>query len=249
MEDPILAGVVGLRDAGPSRACDLVVAQLRELIVDGRLAPGSRLPPERDLALRFQTSRATISQALRILSALGLVDIHHGSGVYVAPHPDRLLRHSVELMLGFDRPSLIRLVEARGWMEVAAVARAAEVAGPADVSSIREACELLAAERESVERWLEHDVGFHRAVLVATGNTFVVTLLSPVLELMVSARVVNYRRAGPPAWFGGADLEALVELHRRIADAVAEGDAAAARVVAEEHQLRLVEHVAELDPD
>ena len=151
-------------------------------------------------------------------------------------------------MLGFDRPSLIRLVEARGWMEVAAVARAAEVAGPADVAAIREAYEALAAERDSVERWLGHDVVFHRAILVATGNTFVVTLLSPVLELMVSARVVNYRRAGAPAWFGGADLEALVDLHRRIADAVGSGDATAARALGEEHQLRLIEHVADLDP-
>ena len=205
MEGDDLPDIVGLRDAAPSRACDLVVDQLRSLIIGGQLEPGSRLPAERDLALRFQTSRATISQALRILAALGLVEIHHGSGVYASPHPDRLLTHSLELILALDRPSMIRLCEVRGWLEVgwlkqaAAIARAAEIATPVDIEAIRaEAFDRLASERRSVERWLAHDIEFHRAILRATGNMIALSMVSSVLELMASARVREYREAAPP---------------------------------------------------
>lgn len=248
MEGGDLPEIVGLRDAAPSRACDLVVDQLRALIVEGRVEPGSRLPAERDLALRFQTSRATISQALRILAALGLVEIHRGSGVYVSPHPDRLLTHSLELILALDRPSMIRLCEVRGWLEVAAIARAAEIATPADMEAIRAELDRLASERRSVERWLAHDTEFHRAILRATGNMIALSMVSSVLELMASARVREYREAGTaPDWFRD-EWEGVVTIHMRITDAIAAHDVTAAREAAEEHQARLAHFVAESDP-
>lgn len=248
MEGDGLPNIVGLRDAAPSRACDLVVDQLRSLIIGGQLEPGSRLPAERDLALRFQTSRATISQALRILAALGLVEIHHGSGVYASPHPDRLLTHSLELILALDRPSMIRLCEVRGWLEVAAIARAAEIATPADVEAIRAELDRLASERRSVERWLAHDIEFHRAVLRATGNMIALSMVSSVLELMASARVREYREAGTaPDWFRD-EWESVVAIHMRITDAIAAHDVTAAHAAAGEHQERLAHFVAEIDP-
>lgn len=246
--ESILNGVVGLRDASPSRACDLVVDQLRDLILERALEPGSKLPGERDLAIRFQTSRATISQALRILSALGLVDIQHGSGVYVSPQPDRLLRHSIELLLGVDRPSMIKLVEARGWMEIAAARRAAELASDDDLRAIDHALRDLEGERESLERWLEFDIEFHRALLSASGNSFAVALLLPVLELIASARVDTYRSAGRPSWFTGRELEEIVALHERLAAAVGARDPDAAHAAAVEHHERLAQNVAEIDP-
>lgn len=248
MEGGELPEIVGLRDAAPSRACDLVVDQLRDLIVTGQVEPGSRLPAERDLALRFQTSRATISQALRILAALGLVEIHHGSGVYVSPHPDRLLTHSLELILALDRPSMIRLCEVRGWLEIAAIARAAEIATPDDIEVIRAELDRLASERRSVERWLAHDIEFHRAILRATGNILALSMVSSVLELMASARVREYREAGTaPAWFRN-EWEDVVAIHVRITESIAAHDVASARAAAEEHQQRLAHFVAEIDP-
>lgn len=243
-----LDGVIGLRDAAPSRACDLVVDQLRALILEGALLPGTRLPGERDLATRFQTSRATISQAIRILSALGLVEIQHGSGIFVSPQPERLLRQSIELLVGVDRPSMIRLAEARGWMEIAAVRRAAEVASDDDVLAIEQALVGLEGEFESPERWLELDIVFHRALLSASGNSFAVALLLPVLELIASARVEAYRAAGKPSWFSRRELEEIVALHGRLAAAVASHDPDAAHDAAVEHQERLVQNVAEIDP-
>lgn len=249
MDSPELAGIVGLRDTAPSRACDIVAGQLRSLIVDGQLGPGARLPAERELAQRFQTSRATISQALRVLAALGLVEIRHGSGVYVSPQPARLVQSSIELMFGLNRESMINLVELRGWIEVAAIARAARVRTDADVARIRTALSALAAERSSVRNWLALDVVFHRAIADAIPNTYAATILTTLLELMASARTEEYEEAGAvPGWFDAFELDRLIALHGRIAEAIAAGDVDAARAAALEHQHLLEQNVAVIDP-
>ncbi|HZV52541.1 MAG TPA: GntR family transcriptional regulator, partial [Candidatus Dormibacteraeota bacterium] len=76
------------------RKADEVVEQIRRLIVDKGLQSGARLPAERDLARMFCTSRAIVSQALRSLSLMGLVDIRPGSGVYVLRNPRSMVATS-----------------------------------------------------------------------------------------------------------------------------------------------------------
>jgi len=69
------------------RVSDEVAEQIRRLIVSEQLAEGARLPAERELADRFEVSRPMVSQALRMLSLMGLIEIRRGSG---APIPATL---------------------------------------------------------------------------------------------------------------------------------------------------------------
>jgi GntR family transcriptional regulator len=79
----------------PSRR---IAADLRAAIESGELTAGQKLPSERELAARYGTARNTAREAFRLLEAAGLVDIEHGSGVFVH-HPAPLIR------LGSDRYS------------------------------------------------------------------------------------------------------------------------------------------------
>ncbi|MFI6284228.1 FadR/GntR family transcriptional regulator [Streptomyces sp. NPDC051018] len=107
-----------------SRLPDRVADQIREFIVAEDLAENTRLPAERDLAARFGTSRPTVSQALRTLSLMGLVEIRPGSGAYVVHRPDRAMTATVELMLDLDRDSVPHLARLRLWLETVAVREA-----------------------------------------------------------------------------------------------------------------------------
>ena len=60
-----------------------IVAQLRRLMVEGKLKPGDRLPPERELARQLNVSRTSLREAVKILSAMGLLSIQQGRGVFV----------------------------------------------------------------------------------------------------------------------------------------------------------------------
>ena len=62
-----------------------VAEQLRDAILDGRFSPGDKLPPERELAERFQVNRTSLRQAISVLEGLGLVSVRQGDGATVLP--------------------------------------------------------------------------------------------------------------------------------------------------------------------
>src|ERR1700761_2326377 len=108
----------GISPVATGRRSDDVAAQIRNLIIRERLTEGARLPAERELAERFCASRPTVSQALRTLSLMGLVEIRRGSGAYVVRRPETMVTASVNLMLDLDAESLTHLVELRLWLEM-----------------------------------------------------------------------------------------------------------------------------------
>src|ERR1700757_1966131 len=115
----------GISPVATGRRSDDVAAQIRNLIIRERLAEGARLPAERELAERFCASRPTVSQALRSLSLMGLVEIRHGSGAYVVRRPEAMVTASVNLMLDLDRDSAGHLMDLRLWLEDTGVRGAA----------------------------------------------------------------------------------------------------------------------------
>lgn len=230
-------------------AAERIVERLTARILDGTLAPGDRLPPERELAVKLQASRATVSQAMRVLAALGLVEIRHGSGVEVRPRPEQLLRHSLDLFVGLDRPVMRQLLETRGWVEIPAAGTAALRRTPSDLKAMEEALESMTKESSSALAWLEHDAAFHHAVMGATGNRFVTMLLTPTLELMTSAQdEAMSSGVVDDSWFAH-DLEKSNDLHRQLFFAIRDGDELAARDAAIAHQRRIAAHMIGLVDD
>src|SRR5215510_14141221 len=88
------ADLAGIQPVSSRRVSEQVADQIRVLITRERLAEGDRLPPERDLAELFGVSRPMVSQALRMLSLMGLIDIRQGSAPTCCAGLDRR-RHRV----------------------------------------------------------------------------------------------------------------------------------------------------------
>ncbi|MDX1267006.1 MAG: GntR family transcriptional regulator, partial [Oceanisphaera sp.] len=65
------------------KVSDRVFDQIRELIISGRLAPGDRLPPERELTGLLDVSRSSVREAILKLECLGFVEQCHGEGTFV----------------------------------------------------------------------------------------------------------------------------------------------------------------------
>src|SRR5882757_7233450 len=89
------AGNPADRRMGRSRVADRIVDDLRERILRGELANGSRLPAERDLAEQYGVSGQTAREAVRVLGSIGLVSVRHGSGSFVTAEPDTMIAMSM----------------------------------------------------------------------------------------------------------------------------------------------------------
>ncbi|WIM92839.1 FadR/GntR family transcriptional regulator [Actinoplanes oblitus] len=169
---------------------DKAIARIRELILTGELRPGSRLPPEHQLAADLGLGRNLMREAVKALVVANVLEVRRGTGTYVTSlEPELLLEGvgvAVELLQGH---TLLELTEVRRMFEPVATGLAAERVSAEQLDTIRGHLEAMRGARDDVELLNQHDAAFHRAVFAATGNRTLSTLLDGVSSQTLRARV------------------------------------------------------------
>jgi GntR family transcriptional repressor for pyruvate dehydrogenase complex len=158
-------------EAGPREtACEAVIEQIKSGVRDSRYAPGSRLPSERALAEQFGISRPTIREALRTLTALGVVEARQGAGTLLSPSGANVLKTSFEFLMLLDQPAVEALYEARELIEVHLAGRAAEHRTADDLAAMQGALEEMRQGISDPEAMTDPNVRFHQAIAAAAHN-------------------------------------------------------------------------------
>ncbi|HZM79115.1 MAG TPA: FadR/GntR family transcriptional regulator [Candidatus Limnocylindrales bacterium] len=169
---------------------DKAMTRIRELIQTGELPPGSRLPPEPQLAAELGVGRNIMREAVRALVAARVLEVRRGSGTFVTSLEPRLLLEgigeAVELLQG---DTMLELTEVRRLFEPAATALAATRITPQQLAEVEGHLEAMRAAIDDVELLNKHDAAFHRAVVAATGNQTLSTVLDGISGRTVRARV------------------------------------------------------------
>ena len=169
---------------------DNAIARIRELILTGELRPGSRLPPEHQLAAELGLGRNLMREAVKALVVARVLEVRRGTGTYVTSlEPELLLEGvgvAVELLQG---RTLLEITEVRRLFEPVATGLAATRISDAQLADVRGHLEAMRAARDDTELLNAHDAAFHRAVLAATGNRTLSTLIDGVSSQTLRARV------------------------------------------------------------
>src|SRR5439155_17548637 len=113
-----------------------LLSTFKRLISEGALAPGSRLPAERELAENFQVSRSSLRQALKVLQIMGVISQRVGDGTYLNAGAPSILSEPMEFLILLDGISFHELMEARLIVEPELAARAARRATAEDISEL-----------------------------------------------------------------------------------------------------------------
>ncbi|MEU7860025.1 FadR/GntR family transcriptional regulator [Nonomuraea sp. NPDC049141] len=208
---------------------DKAIARIRELIQSGELPPGSKLPPEQQLAAELGLSRNLMREAVKALVVTQVLEIRRGDGTYVTSlEPSLLLGGlvgAVELLQG---DTLLEVTEVRRLFEPVATGLAAMRISAQQLGEVERHLDAMREARDDVELLNRHDAAFHQAVIAATGNQTLATLLKGIASRTLRARV----------WRGLVDGNAgartLAE-HEAIYEALVEGDAALAEAAARMH--------------
>jgi GntR family transcriptional repressor for pyruvate dehydrogenase complex len=226
-------------DRASEGSTEQVVAHVRNLIEQGALRPGDRLPAERDLATRVGVSRPTVRAGLRALAAIGVVQSRHGSGTYIPDGPPSLGTDALSFLAALHGFTRDEMYEARRILEVGAAGLAAERATPEQVATMAEEVASLFAAMADPQVFLVHDINFHRAVAAASGNPIVASLVE-----MVSALYYE-RRRDTAARASDRDMRDAAEMHRRIYQAIRAHDADEARRAMQTHLMQASAHQAQ----
>lgn len=216
-----------------ARIADAITAQFEQLILQGILRPGQKLPPERELAERFDVSRPTLREALHELEERGLIASRPGGANYVAEIVGDAFSESLVALLSSNQDSVFDYLEFRRDLEGLAAARAAEHATESDREYIREvfARMLDAHERGDAAEEAEIDAELHMAIVEAAHNIILTHVMRSIYGLLRKGVFYNrkaiYRRP--------ETRQTLLAQHRAIYEAVMEGNAVAARAAVEAH--------------
>jgi GntR family transcriptional repressor for pyruvate dehydrogenase complex len=237
-----------VRRLAAARLSDELAERIRRFIISEDIAAGARLPPERELAERFGASRPTVSQALRSLSLMGLVEIRRGSGVYVVRRPEMMVTASLSLMLDLDQRSLADLMQLRLWLETLgareAAARTPELTS-AEAAALAGALAHLQEASGEPAAWIAADTVFHATVVRSAGNSYLGSIYEGVHTAVLSSEFRQWvDREQVPDWLRHTGPQQQLALHEPIAAAVLRRDPdAAARAVAAHHRVML-DHLA-----
>ena len=206
---------------------EAVAERLLELISSGKLKPGDKLPPERELAEHLNVGRTTVREALKLLTLTGLLEAKRGQGTFVGREFGESMLEQIAWSILLSERAFEQLFEVRWALEVLAARLAAERATPEEKEAIGAHCELLKADAEDVEHMVKIDLAFHQAIAKASHNQLLERLMLSLHGFLESYIRQSIRATESP--------ESTYQEHDAICTAIAAADPQRAKQAMETH--------------
>lgn len=165
------------------RIYEEIVEQLKEMISNGELKHGEKLPSERELAESLGVSRASVREALTALEAIGILDIRPGEGTFVRETSVSATFPPLAMVLEMERNSVGQLMEVRRVLETEIAALAVQRATEEDLKNIENNLDRMKTAQTIAES-VEADLRFHFSIAAATHNSILLRIMNTVADLM-----------------------------------------------------------------
>lgn len=215
----------------------LLILRFQQMMSEGVLKPGTKLPPERELAGHFKVARSSLRQALKVLEMMGVITQRIGDGSYLNQDASSVLSVPMEFLFLLDGISVEELTEVRILMEPALAAKAAERANAHDIALLRQSVQDLENSKHDRVKLISSDLLFHRVIFEASGNRLMGRLFHTIHRAMLDMMMFTSQMV---------DLEHTVAFHKPILAAIEKRDAAMASRLMSEHMndaARLLEQI------
>jgi DNA-binding FadR family transcriptional regulator len=210
------------------RRTEQVRDQLETAIERGDYQPGERLPSERELVELMGVSRVSVREAIRSLEAVGLLEVRHGSGCYVASRPSDLYATSFSRWISVHGEQALELVKVRGALDELAAEMAARDGDETWPARLRELnASFRGTAPDEIGVLASRDIAFHEAIGDASASPLLATLLRRLHTTFAESRQAMLH---PPGRAAQSALE-----HDAIIDAIERRDPAGARTAVAVH--------------
>lgn len=237
----------GMNDHHHNPTVSARIAELiKRQIAEGTLRPGDRLPAERELALQLGVARSPLREALRELKAQGFLAPGKGrQRTLVASVADVTIGDPLARLLRSGSGQFLDLIELRQGLEVQAAGLAARRRTPADVADLRgilAKMEGAQGRRHTLEA-AKLDAAFHGTVANTTHNVLYMHVTAELVRLLHE----NIPRILDILYTNLASARDLLDQHRRIVEAIEEGDEEGARGAMSEHLAHVLRDLEKID--
>jgi GntR family transcriptional repressor for pyruvate dehydrogenase complex len=201
---------------------DLIIEQIRNLIANGTLKPGMKLPPERALAEKFRVGRGYIREAIKKLEFYGILNTIPKKGTYVSSLGVKALEGLISNILGMEERNIEKLLETRAVLEIHTARMAAQRGTEEDFLQICKSHEEFKRKVALGQPTLEEDHVFHLAIGHAAHNSISNSLIGLIIPDVIIMNK-DYQEMGVDRLQTVAEHEAVIEaILKRDAEGAAE---------------------------
>lgn len=197
-------------------------ADIMDLILERELEAGDPLPTESELSVTLGVGRNTLRESLKVLQALGVIEIRHGFGMFVAPNNFEALADGLtfrgRLSLRHQGLEALQLVDVRQALESGLIGSSMDAMTPEQLAAIKESVTQMEKLADVGEHFVEADAEFHRRLFEPLDNDLLTNLMGVFWKV--------YRKIHVEIGAGShaEDLVATAAMHRDIYSAVAAQD-------------------------
>ena len=221
------------------RVADQIVEDLRGQILSGALPDGARLPSERELAAQYDVSAPTVREAVRVLTAMGLLSTRNGSRTTVTASGDTLLAMSIASVVQFEKATAADVFGLLGTLNAYAVELAVARASDQDIADLRAAAER-AAEVADADTSAAALLTFFVTLSAISHNPLLAALCRFITQVQIGL-ALELSKENDEEW--GRLPRSLTKARMDIVDALARRDGAAAVHLVREYHDKVVRRV------
>lgn len=209
-----------------------VVRRFKWLLAEGKLKPGGRLPPERELAALLGISRPSLRHGLKALELLGAIESRRRHGTFVSNPAANVLEEPLAFLVLLNATTFEELYEVRRTVEVELAALASMRATSDELGAIEECLSQQRARIGSLDLFLKSDLELHNLIGQASHNTLFSVFLGSLRSLMSHKMLVLL--TAPPTEVP-ANVQRTIEEHTEIVRCIGAGDPEGARTAMVHH--------------
>lgn len=208
-----MSNLFEVRDKRES-AVDIVVNNIKQLLIDRKLKPGDRLPSELEISEGLCVSRGSVREAMKILSAFGLIDIRVGNGTYVSDSIGNGMMDSFLFSFFLTNPDVENLFELRQYFEIDIMELIDKhySENEKERAALRrnlEELETMIENDSSPQKLADNDIEFHQLLGKATHNILIERIYNFIMEFMEASIIATHKHQRG---------EVVYQVHRDIVD-------------------------------
>ncbi|AYD40373.1 FadR family transcriptional regulator [Clostridium fermenticellae] len=213
-----------------TKVYEQVIEQVKNMIIDGTLKKGDKLPSERELVEHLEVSRTSIREALRALQIIGLVECRQGEGNFIKQSFENNLFEPLSIMFMLQKSDPNEIMELRKIIEIETAAIAAKRVTSGELDSMIPLINILKNSKSEEER-VKADKDFHYTIARASKNFLIVSILNAVSSL-IDSFIKDARRK---ILVDKENVDVLAKQHKDIYLSLKDGDSKKASEAMRKH--------------
>ena len=206
-----------------------VIEYIGDLIDQGELKKGDKIPPERHLVEQLGVGRNSIREALKVLDIIGIVNRIQGSGTYIREEFDNWFSEPMYISFMLTDNSMNEIFEFRNMIEIEIATLAAERISDEQIRELEECYRVFDSDADEVVK-TEYDIKFHH-ILVKASNNIIIMSSYNAMNYMLNVFIYNLRISA----YSDVDKQLIFSIHENLYHAMRDRDPVRARAAMKEH--------------